>query len=110
LIELINQAFATVEHLSSVKQVRLLTRFGNNSSYFHRLLGNPRIYLQILINFLTNAIEFSPMRNRVEVGLELKEIQPKSTITESMQVNKKSHEVYVKFELSIKDAGCGIAP
>ena len=62
-----------------MKKINFKTKFDAKEKYFFkRLLGDERRYLQILINFLSNAIKFSLEKSRIIVGLRINELQIKS--------------------------------
>lgn len=66
---------------------------------FTNLYGDSNRYLQILINFLSNAVKFTPDGGKISVRTKLLEIQ---------QNNEESGKYYVKFQISIIDTGVGI--
>jgi signal transduction histidine kinase len=62
-----------------MKKINFETEFDAKEKYFFkRLLGDERRYLQILINFLSNAIKFSLEKSRIIVGLRINDHQIKS--------------------------------
>jgi two-component system, OmpR family, phosphate regulon sensor histidine kinase PhoR len=79
LPKVILNSFEVVKHTANLKQVHLICP---ELSEHHRLLlghvlGDPRRYTQILINFLSNALKFSHKNSQVMVNLRINEIVEK---------------------------------
>lgn len=63
-----------VDHISNSKNITLTTLTEADSQYyFEQILGDERRYLQILVNFLSNALKFSPKGSKIVVGLKVNE-------------------------------------
>ena len=62
-----------VDHISKLKNITLVTQTDSESKYFHMVLGDERRYLQILVNFLSNALKFSFKDSKIVVSLKLNE-------------------------------------
>ena len=61
LLEVVNQASNVVEHLSKLKNIEIKIETNNQSKeFFVMIFGDEQRYLQILVNFLSNALKFSP--------------------------------------------------
>lgn len=86
---------------------------------FKQICGDERRYLQILINFLSNAIKFSPRDSNILVGLMINEVTAKTEVIseepeDENQINTSSitkHQIlFVSFDLTIQDYGYGMSP
>lgn len=77
------------------------------------MIGDENRYLQILVNFLTNALKFSPRESNVDVLLILKvkevEVEDNEQLFESQQIESKTSHVLIDFDIVIRDYGCGIS-
>ena len=79
LFDIFTKSFAIVQHYASLKHITFETEFKEQEQHlFRRLLGDERRYMQILINFLSNAIKFSRERGRIVVELRIDSLQIKS--------------------------------
>jgi signal transduction histidine kinase len=86
-------------------------------NFFKRLLGDERRYLQILINFLSNAIKFSHEKSRIVVGLRINALQIKSqersnqtgSAQEIIITTSPEQTLYISFDLIVQDFGCGMS-
>lgn len=60
LFDVIRQAISVVKHYANLKNIIFNTDFDEKELFMlKRVMGDERRYLQILINFLSNAIKFS---------------------------------------------------
>lgn len=104
-----------MSHFSDLKNVKLDTKFYENSHYFYNVFGDERRYQQILINFLSNAIKFSIAGQSIIVELVVKELQVKqggedASIINSLSDRPEQQELYISFDMIVQDFGCGMAP
>jgi len=76
--------------------------------------------LQILVNFLSNAVKFTPKGGKINVFIKLKEIvkikqrdaptrRVSSQNINSVLLDTKSTH-YINFDIIVKDYGCGMSP
>ena len=76
---MIGQAYAIVEHYASLKQITFETDIKEEERYlFECIEGDERRYLQILINFLSNAIKFSNTGGKIVVKLIVDDVKTKN--------------------------------
>ncbi len=76
---MIGQAYAIVEHYASLKQITFETDIEEEERYlFECIEGDERRYLQILINFLSNAIKFSNKGGKIVVKLIVDDVKIKN--------------------------------
>lgn len=76
---MIGQAYAIVEHYASLKQITFETDIKEEERYlFECIEGDERRYLQILINFLSNAIKFSNKGGKIVVKLIVDDVKIKN--------------------------------
>lgn len=76
LDKVIDQAFMIVGHVQSIKSLKLLKIIDPAELvHFRNLYGDERRYLQILINFISNAIKFSPKGSKIIVELCMKQVK-----------------------------------
>lgn len=103
--------------------------------YFRKIFGDQRRYLQILINFLSNSIKFSPSGKEIIVCLKLCQVAEQqlstsaasnrslhrsadnkqkwrsNSIRRQLKKCKSNARIFsIDFEISIQDFGCGIPP
>lgn len=117
LFEVVKQTFAILDHYATLKHISFDTDFDPAQAYlFRRILGDERRFLQILINFVSNAIKFSPAHGRIIVGLRVLEVQVKnesnqqlSDEEEQIDTTKKEQTLFIALELSVRDFGCGMS-
>ena len=62
-----------VDHISQSKKITLETFTESDNQFFEEVLGDERRYLQILVNFLSNALKFSPKDSKIVIGLKVNE-------------------------------------
>ena len=64
-----------------------------------------------MTNFLSNSLKFSPQFGKIIVGLKVREtIEAHQHQIEQPGLNENLKVLYIKFDLTIQDFGCGIAP
>lgn len=75
--EAIDQAFSVVSHLADQKQVRLEapTCTASEAEYFKQLFGDKNRFIQVIINFVSNAVKFSEPQSKVKLNLKILEAQ-----------------------------------
>ena len=76
LPQVIQQAFQIVKATADIKKIEMhaIIKDQNKLQYFHKLEGDQRRYLQILLNFLSNALKFTPEGGKIIVKIEAEEI------------------------------------
>lgn len=128
LLDVIKQAFMLVGHVAEEKNIKLQTNYNCDVELFKRICGDERRYLQILINFLSNAIKFSHKDSNIVVGLKLDEVTAKTEVMDDddpkdpkdlqdsqseeqiVTIVSKQQILYVSFDLTIQDFGYGMSP
>jgi len=122
LNEIIEQAFMIVSHVSTMKTIALEKKVDSpKESFFKSIFGDDRRYLQILVNFLSNALKFSPKGNKIIVELKLNQIveiehhknalhRRRSSVAslKSVLLDQRSTH-YVNFDMIVQDFGCGMS-
>ena len=80
LHEQIENSFNIVRHLADRKQVNLIYPQLSEveSEIFSKISGDSRRYMQIIINFLSNALKFSNPKSKIKINLRLNEMVLKS--------------------------------
>ena len=83
---------------------------------FKRLIGDERRYLQIIINFLSNAIKFSHQNSRIIVRLKVNDVQIKTQeksfeppYEEKIITTIQDQTLYISFDLIVQDFGWGMS-
>lgn len=71
----IYQAFMIVKSTADKKQIELKAVIKNKKhlDLFHTFYGDQRRFMQIFLNFISNALKFTPSGGRIIVKLEAKE-------------------------------------
>lgn len=77
LFVVIQQAFTVVGHIASKKNLELILQPCNEheTALYRHLYGDQNRFMQVLINFLSNAIKFSPPNSPIRVHLNLLQAQ-----------------------------------
>lgn len=107
-----------LSHLAEENNIRLQTSYPADVEIFKFINGDERRYLQILVNFLSNAIKFSHRDSSIIVALKVDELAPKSEVIKEERVNEEQidttasqHQIlFVSFDLSVQDFGYGMSP
>ena len=107
----------------------------NDAIYFRQIFGDENRYRQIITNFLTNAIKFTPRNGIVSILLKIIDAKPilpapeaaedeglsdlasqrsGAAIAEKEEQEKLYNsmrflEQVINFEMTIRDSGCGIS-
>ena len=74
LSKVIEETFNLNKKFANDKNINLLGPLYSDkqdSVFFQRLYGDNRRYLQVLVNFVTNAIKFTPSGGTVSILLEV---------------------------------------
>jgi signal transduction histidine kinase len=69
-----------VQYFAREKDISLETHLSSGEQIFRSIYGDERRYLQILNNFLSNAIKFSPRNKPIIIGIKVNEVVAKSNI------------------------------
>ena len=73
MIELIDNAKNIVGYVAELQGVNIVLVYDEECGLFNSIYGDERRYLQILINFLSNAIKFSKKNSQVVIDLHINE-------------------------------------
>lgn len=79
LIDLTEKAIEQVRYIAKKRRIELEGPVFSNKKdkvYFEQILGDKLRYLQIMTNFLTNAIKFSIPKGTVSILLKVKAVEP----------------------------------
>ena len=132
LNELIEQAYDTMKYQASLKNIQIITdyqtkitnpkcilfgvetSFHERRKYFNELMGDKIRYMQILLNFLSNAIKFTKDGKKITIRIVLLDVQtcqnhsllvePQSSnfspdIFDGIQESKHKNTGYIKFAI-----------
>ena len=80
LVQLLGKAFDMLEYHAEQKQITFESKLLTESKFFTSVFGDERRYMQILVNFLSNSLKFSPRGSTITISLEVKEqhLKPES--------------------------------
>jgi len=72
LPEVVKNAFSIIKSTADSKGIELEANIKNKKHlvYLDNLCGDPRRYIQILLNFLSNALKFTPNNGKIIIRLE----------------------------------------
>ena len=108
LYQAIDKAILLVQTNADAKGVRLVPPAQSSESHlFRQILSDEHRYMQVLQNFLTNAIKFSSRGSKVEILLNLVETQ--NDTDGSQGVNSTEQSLFISFDLTVRDHGHGIS-
>ena len=127
--KLIHQCFKTLMAQSTIKNVALLGPIFDqplDQFYFRKVLGDERRYRQIILNFLSNSIKFTPRGGVVSVHLrviEVSDMQDEDSDGKKSDLSAPDKEVInsdaenpptnmfkmIRFQMTFRDSGCGIS-
>jgi hypothetical protein len=113
LISVIEAALEAVRPLAETKNIELNTNLDTNLG---AVCGDPARLQQIVWNLLTNAIKFTHAGGRVEVRLEIIELQPTEQLFPHEEVKLSSTSAPLQFskssyaQIQVIDTGIGITP
>ena len=95
----IYEAFQILAHQATLTLIELKARIdlAENLKMIRSIYGDKRRFLQILLNFLSNAIKFTLLGGSVSIMIHIIEVQ------------KIGQENYVNFRMSVIDTGVGIS-
>ena len=112
LIEVISEAYQILSFQAEHKGIKLLIEFLNNKPFILRKVsGDRRRFLQILINFISNSLKFTPKGGFIRTSIA---ILDESILEEKDPVfGEQIYLVYdlqksIKLRLTIEDSGVGI--
>jgi len=74
----VEEAFVLVRHLANLKEIELICDIGpTECEQLNYIYGDRRRFIQILVNFLSNALKFSHKKKKVTVRLVVNEFVEK---------------------------------
>lgn len=126
LHEVIKNAFQVVGFQADRQKIKLRdpSLALNEYEIFKKIRGDSRRYLQIMINFLSNALKFSNRSSEIRINIRLNEMiakaqsakdslasmPSKESIDELTKPKPKEKCFFINFEIEVQDFGCGIPP
>lgn len=123
LIDIVSEAFNVVRFQAENQGVKLLIEFDQmRPNLFTRVYSDQKRLLQMILNFVSNSLKFTPNNGFIKVALNLLEEQviTKSykNLNDSEIINADhenllnpihDEEKYIKFAINISDSGMGIS-
>ena len=123
----IEKAFIIVDHVANMKRIKLVKLISkDNEKNFALIFGDERRFIQILVNFLSNALKFSYKSSQIIVQLivndcrsinqNIKRATSKKIVSElnepttpkaSVSIKEPTH--FINFDLSVQDFGFGMS-
>lgn len=73
------------------------------------MFGDKLRYMQVLLNFLSNAIKFTDEGKSIVIRIILQEIQDFDEISSQIDSSQDEQISYVKFAIEVEDSGKGIS-
>lgn len=136
LNDLISKAYDTMKYQAAQKKINIIRdyeiritdtnskyygmqmSFEDRRNFFKFIHGDQLRYMQILLNFLSNAIKFTSEGHNITIRIILLDIQDAgvskmadngSVPCQSIYGSDKTTETYIKFAIEIEDEGVGIS-
>jgi signal transduction histidine kinase len=74
LFDVIEKTAETLDSQLSQKEIKVTHLFVNEDrKYFKSIYGDSYRYLQILLNFMSNAVKFTPLKGKIQIKTVLKD-------------------------------------
>jgi signal transduction histidine kinase len=111
LLSVITQAFTVLHYPAKKKGVRLETEVNCDTLFLKHVYGDERRYLQILISFLSHAVNMSPDDATIVVNLKIDQLAAKTEVTTDSgdsEDGQESQMIYVSFDITINDFHQGL--
>ena len=77
IFQAVDQAFQVLSHLADNQNVKLVapTCAPDEEPYLNQLFGDKNRFIQVIINFVSNSIKFSPPNSEVQLNLKVLQTQ-----------------------------------
>ena len=99
---IIKESFQILLHMANDNNINLKAEIDTkeNLDLIQAIYGDERRYLQILMNFLSNALKFTNWSGTVTIEIKVLDRQP---------VQDSDSELYLVLQISVIDTGIGIS-
>jgi signal transduction histidine kinase len=91
LTALIDQAKHMLAYLARQKDITFEVEQRGDTQFLRLVYGDERRYMQILVNFLSNALKFSPKSGKILIGLKINDVVEKNPMQTGTLSERKSY-------------------